>query len=420
MPPISPLDGIAAKFVQLAHQLNIHNPGYVDAYYGPLDLKPIIEDPTTYPLSGIITEAGRLRDELRSTLEGHPQRRHYLALNLRALEMRARVVAGEPVSLRDEMRACYDVEPIWREESVLTGLHQELADLLPTSGDPLAARYQQHILERRSIPAGQALQLLATDILPSLRTMTAALFPLPEMATIALGLAFNVSWSGYNFYLGAFRAGVKFNGDKPMELPQLALIAAHEAWPGHATDLSIHEALLGIGQGRVEHLISLFGSPWCVVGETLAMLGLQVLMSPDEIIDFQQFLFARADRSALDATREQRITEIHSALRSVQGNMCLMLEENASEDEVLAYVKQWWLETDAGAARTLQFIKVFGRAYPFTYYVGRPSMQALFDRPEGKLYWANRILTEPTTPSQIRAWVKDGPLALPPLEGDLV
>ncbi len=420
MPPISPLDGIATRFVQLAHQLNIHTPGYVDAYYGPLELKPIIEDPALYPVSGIIAEAGRLREELRSTLEGHPQRRHYLASNLRALEMRARVVAGEPISLRDEMRACYDIDPLWTEESQLDELHRELSDLLPSSTEPLATRYQQHIVERRAIPADQALQLLEADILPSLRAMTSAFFPLPEMATIALGLKFNVSWSGYNFYLGAFRAGVKFNGSKPMELPQLALIGAHEAWPGHAADLSIHEALLGIGQGRVEHLISLFGSPWCLVSETLAMLGLQVLMSPDEIIAFQQSLFARADRSNLDAKREQRITEIDSALRSAQGNMCLMLEQGSSEQEALNYTKKWRLETDEGAARTLQFIKVFGRAYPFTYYLGLPSMQALFDRPEGKLYWANRILTEPATPSQIRAWVKDGPLALTPLEGDLI
>lgn len=415
MQPHSRLDFIASDFIRLALKLDIHNRGYIDGYFAsPKYKKHISTNSKGYPLPNIIREAGELRARLCAIQGGDTKRRHYLAASLRGLEMRARTVSGEKVPLIDEMRACYDIDPVWTPESQFEELHRELNALLPSGTGSLADRYQEHVVNQRSIPAEQAKQLLETFILPELRKRTAAMFPLPEMAAITLELAHGVPWTAYNFYKGAFLAGVAFNADKQMELPSLAATAAHEAWPGHATDHSIHEALLGIGQGQVEHQIILYGSPRNVVSETWAVLALSVLMSPKEIIEFQQRLFKQADKSSLDAVREQRITEVYGELRAIQGNMCIMLDRGESESAAIEYAQKWHVGSAGETDRMIKFINKFGRAYPFTYYVGRPRMEALFKRPEGMLYWAGRILTEPVTPSLMRAWVDQGPLAVPP------
>lgn len=395
-------------YVQLALKLGLHDPKLVDAFYGPVELRPESSQSAEYPIPDIIRAASTLRREVLSIRDEDPLRRHYLAANLQALVTRARVVQGEPISLETEMRDCYGLAPVWTPEAQLAALHAELADLLPSGPGSVAERYQRHVQER-AMPAADALTLLTEQILPPLRERTARLFPLPREAAITVSLARGVTWTAYNFYLGGLQATVQFNADKPLQIPALPSIGAHEGWAGHATDLAIHEKRYAMDEDRAEHTISVFGSPWCTVGEAWAMSALSVLMTPAEILAWLEELFARTGKSQLQPAREQRITDIYDALRATQGNMAIMMQRGDPDDAVLAYGKQWRLATDAEAASLAGFIRVFGYAYPFTYFAGRVLLDALFQRPEGVPYWANRVLTEPVTPALLRAWTAEGP-----------
>lgn len=402
------LHAAGRSYVRLALRLGLHDTNLVDAFYGPADLRPESHNPSDNSIPDIIREASTLLREVQAIQNEDPLRRHYLAANLQALMTRARVVQGDPISLATEMRDCYGLEPVWTPDAQLAALHAELADLLPAGAGTLAERYQRHVLER-ALPAADALALLTEHILPPLRARTVRLFPLPEEAAIIPSLAHGVTWTAYNFYRGGLLAAVQFNADKPLQVPALPSIGAHEGWAGHATDLAIHEQLLARNDDRAEHTISVFGSPWCTVGEAWAMSALSVLMTPAEILAWLEELFARAGKSHLQPAREQRITEIYDALRATQGNMAIMMERGEPDDAVLAYGKQWRLATDADAASLVGFIRVFGYAYPFTYFAGRALLDKLFLRPEGVPYWANRVLTEPVTPAVLRAWTAEGP-----------
>jgi len=64
--------------------------------------------------------------------------------------------------------------------------------------------------------------------------------------------------------------------------------------------------------------------------------------------------------------------------------------------------------SDEEAISRVRFIKAPRfRAYYFTYICVAALLDKLFEQNEDRLYWFNRLLTEPVTPGQIRDWIED-------------
>src|SRR5690606_36698692 len=98
-PDPAPLDPIANRYVVLALQMGHHDPGYVDAWYGPDSLKTIA-DADTVPLERI----GAVADSLLGLLDGPVQAYtdslvvkllRYVLTQLWALRSKARMLVGE-------------------------------------------------------------------------------------------------------------------------------------------------------------------------------------------------------------------------------------------------------------------------------------------------------------------------------------
>lgn len=422
----SRLNPLARQYVNLALQLGNLKPGFVDAWYGPKYLASFsaaqAKDPS-HNARTITDAASKLKNELQRTpgdaARREMLRRHYLYSNIRALETQARIVAGDKIPLETEMRDCYDVRPYWTPETDIQEMHDGFASVLGVKKENFIAAMEQYS-DQTSIEPKLAVQLLNTVIFPRLRERTNQLFPqLPAHAAINLALAYNVSWSAYNYFKGNAVSGVKFNASTRMSAGTIAGTGAHEAWPGHGTDLAIHEELLLKGEGRLEHSISVYGSPWCVVGEGWANSALNAIFSEDEVVALQTQILRTANITAYSADQTIAIAAIAQRLRCVQGNVAIMLENGAPREQALQYAKKWRLINDANAERTVRFIEIYGKAYPFTYFLGQELVEKLLARPEGKHYWSTRILTEPVTPSLLRAWIAAGPNAQVSLAGNL-
>src|SRR5215510_14531407 len=81
-------DPVARDYLLLALRLDQHVPGLVDGYFGPADLKAQTElEPERTP-ARLADDAAALRERLADEL-GDPARRHWLDLQLRALETQA-------------------------------------------------------------------------------------------------------------------------------------------------------------------------------------------------------------------------------------------------------------------------------------------------------------------------------------------
>ncbi len=410
----SMLHSFGRRYVTCAQRLGLHDPNLIDAFYGDSGTMPMDTVRQHHPISAIIRDASALLRDIQTRGGDNPQRRHYLADQTQGLITRARIMDGEPIPLEVELRDCYGLALRETPEAELRALHHELASLLPPGDGTLAERFQRHVRER-AIPANAALALLREVIAPELDRRTREMFPmLPAKAGATISLKSHVTWTAYNSYHGQFQSSVQFNADKPMEVPALPGIAAHELRPGHATHFALQE-LMFTREARAEHAIQVFGSSIFTVAEAWAMSALSIIMSRPEIVAWIEELLAQTGKSHLRAADELRITEIFDALRAAQGNMGIMLEQGVPRDVVRAYGQRWRLADDAGAKALLGFIDVFGKAYPFTYFAGQSLMEALLNRPEGRDYWGKRVLTEPVTPALIRAWIADGPSAIPPL-----
>lgn len=142
------------------------------------------------------------------------------------------------MALADEVEALYDVRPTWVEEVLFEEAHRLLDDLLP-AGDSLRERMalRKGMLE---VSVEQVQQLLPL-IQQNLHRLSRQHFPLPDDESVEFTFVQNQPWTGYNWYLGSYRSRIEINTDLPLHINDLADLVAHEAYPGHHTELSIKE-----------------------------------------------------------------------------------------------------------------------------------------------------------------------------------
>ncbi len=397
-------NSIAERYLKLSLALELHLPGLVDAYYGPAEWRTAAEATGPQPVAALAREADEVAAELASAERIDAQRLDFLTLQLRSLQTCLRSLRGEVLGLAEEGEGLYGIRPSWTDESIFEEAHRELGELLPP-GPSLTDR----MLARRQaleIPVAQVSSLL-DEIIAELRRRTRARFPLPGDETFAVQFVKGQPWSGYNWYLGGCRSRIDINTDLPLRITHLTGLLAHEGYPGHHTELANKEMRLVRERGWSEHSIALINSPSCVIAEGIATRALEVVMTAEERVAWQAELFRKAGYLHLDARREDAIDETARKLGGVGGNAAFLLHDRgAGDDEVIAYVQRWRLVAVEEARKMLAFLKApRNRSYIFTYHYGGELLDALFTARGHRDAWFTRLLTEPVTPSQVRAWI---------------
>lgn len=414
------INALAKNYVQLGLTAGHHKAQLVDAFVGPADWQPqgTKED---YPLAVLAQQGAELTARLTQVTGADAQRLHWLQRHASSLRDNIAILEhaqSDPegrnrlFSLTEETERLYDVTPTRIPESEYDESLRQLEALLPGTGD-LAERWQAH-KQRRSIDAETALRLLNDVICPHVENLAEAIYSHPPGNSFDLELVGGVTWKGYNVWKGGNHSQVMFNKDIPLEVPGLADTAAHETRPGHHTHhVAINEGLVK-GKGWLEHTIDLFGVPWGVVAEGIAMSALSAVMDDEAWVDWHdQVVFDQAGLTFLDARRELGINKAIAVLKSISGNAAFMLfDDQTSPDEVQRYIQRYALSPDYEAKRRVTFAQKYG-SYVFTYHTGVHLLRELFARDEGSLYWHRRLLTEPVTPSQVRAWIAEGPEGRP-------
>jgi hypothetical protein len=400
----TPFDNIAERYVKLGLALEPHLPGFVDAFYGPAEWRAAVECTGAQPVADLAREADDLAAAVAADTGMDAQRRDFLARQMRAIQTCLRSLQGEALGLAEEAEGLYDITPGWTDEAAFEEAHRALADLLPP-GDSLAGRMaaRRKALEISVERAGP----LLVEIAAELRRRTRGRFPLPDDEAFDVQFVKNQPWSGYNWYLGGCRSRIDINTDLPLRIAHLTDLMAHEGYPGHHTELSNKELRLVRDRGWIEHSIALINSPSCVIAEGIATRALDVLMGAEERIAWLAELFRRAGYDHLDARREHAIDEAGRKLGGIGGNAAFLLHDRSgSDDEVIGYIRRYRLATDEEARKSLAFLKApRNRSYIFTYHYGGELLDALFAAKTDRDAWFTRLLTEPVTPSQVRAWI---------------
>jgi hypothetical protein len=314
------------------------------------------------------------------------------------MQATARRLAGEQLAYADEVRACFDIEPVFTPESVFEAANAELDALVPGHG-ALPERMEAW---RRSFEVSPEVgRQLIDAIAAEARRRTEALVALPPGDEVRFELVSDKPWSGYNWYLGGNRSLVEINTDLPLKANALLDLVCHEAYPGHHTEHALKEQLLFRERGWGEQAIQLINTPECVIAEGIATLATSMIFDDEALPWAAEQLYPLAGITG-DPEREARIAKAQWNLRALSANAAILLHERGADpEEVVAYIRRYGLRSEREARQSLRFISTpLWRTYSFTYFVGRSLLADWIGQGDRRERFV-RLLTEQVYPSML-------------------
>ena len=389
---------VVTRYLELGLRLGRHIDGFVDAYFGPPEIKRRVDAAPVVPPPKLAEDARRLLADVRdSDLDAN--RRHFLEAQVRGLHTTARKLAGEDIGYSDEVELSYGVRPRRTPEDELAAAHAELDAALPGTG-PLADRLISW-RETQVVPVDK-LRAAVASLAEELRERTQRLWQLPEGEHVEFELVTDKPWSGFNYFLGELQSRVAINTDLPVLSLGLAHLVAHESYPGHHTEHSRKEVGLVRRRKQLEETIFLVGTPQCLIAEGLADLGLEVVVSDDHEARAQ---FSASHLKPLGVRYDTEVAETFSraskGLSGVRANAALLLhEDGADADDVVAYLERWAVLPRTRAEKSLAFMTdPTWRAYTTCYDEGLPLCRSFVNGDPARF---ERLITEQLTPDQLR------------------
>jgi hypothetical protein len=397
------MDQVGQEYLTLALNLDRHFEGFVDAYFGPEELRDAIRSAEPRALDALADDARQLQAAIEVSIKD-PQRKGFLARQALAMATVVRKLSGEQLDYVEEVELCFDISPQMVDEAVFEAAHAEMDRCLPGDG-PLVERlevwkHEQEIGADRILPAFQ----LARE---ETRRRTRSLLDLPPGEDVSLHLVADQPWSAYNWYLGNYRSRIDLNTDLPIRIGAVVPLMAHEAYPGHHTEHALKEYDLYRKQGRAEHAVQLLVAPESVLSEGIADSARAMILDDGELAAFlRDQLYPRAGLPPDMVEQQMRLAGARENLSGLGGNAALLLHRDGrSPTQVQRYIEQYGLLTPREAAQSMKFIQsTLFRAYIFTYTSGKRLLAPLL---EGSQAHANfrRLLSEPYTPGMVCDWL---------------
>jgi hypothetical protein len=392
------------RFVRLTLAIDEHLPGYIDSYFGPAAWQAESKLTGKLPLPDLTEQVNQFASDVSQADDLPAQRRDYLARHATAMQMTLRLLAGEQVSLADEVQALYDVQPQWTDESIFEQSLQELDDILPGNG---SLQERLNSWKKSFEVSVEKIRDLLPRITDKLREPTRKKFDLPDDESFVVEFVSNQPWGAYNWYLGNSRSRIDINTDLPLLISRIPALMAHEGYPGHHTDLSIKEKKLVQGLNYSEFTVNLLNAPSAVMAEGIATSALETILTDEELEAwFREEILPAAGMSHLDSKSILAFNHANRKTDALSGNAAFMLhDQHKSEEEIIQYIQKHRLSTEKEARQTIKFISnPLYRSYIFTYYVGHELLEELFQHGNRDAYF-KRLLEEPVTPSLVRQWI---------------
>lgn len=371
------MDDIARSYVSLVLQLGVHDPSYVDAYYGPEEWRTSEK----IPLQDLLAYCDQLQCRLAALPPAadrlHSMRNIFMEKQLVAVKSHiSRLHSGTHLSFDEEAAQLYDARPPHKPEAEFLELLSKLDARLPQKeGYSLGERYgewKQYFV----IPTERVDAVFQCAIAEAKR-QTARWITLPAGESFVVEYVTGKPWGGYNWYKGNHFSVIQVNTELPIYIDRAFDLAAHEGYPGHHVYNSLLEEQLFKKLGWVEFCVYPLFSPQSFIAEGTANFGIQMVF-PDieERIAFeQQHLFPLA---GLNPARAREYYEVESMMRGLDysGNEAAraFLDGTRSADETVAYLVSKMASTKS-AQRQLSFITTY-RSYVINYNLGQDLVRA--------------------------------------------
>src|SRR5260221_13642843 len=401
---------IAREYVRLVLAMGQHDKDYVDAYYGPDDLKKEAEA-AKLTLDAIGAGAKSLQAQIgtvaRPADELGQLRHQYLEKQLSALSARVRMLKGERLSFDEESKALYDaIAPTYPDAHF-----QEVLDRLdkrfPGSGS-LVERYDAW--RRAFVIPRDKLVIVFQSAVGACRERTLAHVKLPADEHFTVEYVTNKSWSGYNWYQGNFRSLIQVNTDLPIYIDRAIDLACHEGYPGHHVYNALLEQHLVKERGWVEFTVYPLFSPQSLIAEGTANFGIEVAFPGHERVAYEQrTLFPLAGIDGARAAEYYDVMALVDQL-SYAGNEAARRYINGQLDAAAAAagLEGYGLLPRDRAAQRVRFFDQY-RSYVINYNYGKDLVRRFIearggtpDHPDRRWQEFEKLLSSPRLPSGLR------------------
>ncbi len=401
------LDPIAENYVRLSLEIGEHEPGYIDAYYGPKAwAQQAKASPRPLPELRTATEAllGQLSgvDEARlAPLE--VKRKRLLAAQLVAARTRLAMLAGESLDFDAEAEGLYALRPALKPLSAYDPVLQQLETLFPGAG-PLWQRVDA-FASSTAIPA-KKLQAVMHASIAECKRRTLQHISLPADEKFALELVTKQPWSGYNWYQGNATSLIQINTDLPVLMSRAVDLGCHEGYPGHHVLNMLLEQRLSRQRGWPEFSVYPLYSPMSLIAEGSANYGIELAFPDDQKQSFErEVLFPLAGLDPTLAALNTRLEQVRSALSGARLTIARdYLDGRISRAEAVRLAQHYQVLSPERAEQSIAFTDKY-RSYVINYGLGmdlvRAHVQAAGHTPQARWAAMEQILSEPTLPADL-------------------
>ena len=400
----------ADSYVKLVLAVGQHDADYVDAYYGPPELRTEAEAHKR-PLSEIRSEA----EALIASVAAHPAggdeierlRHAYLLRQLQSMVARIDLLSGRKMTFDEESKALYDAVAPTHDAAHFQQILDQLEKAVPGEGN-LPERVEA--FRQRFVIPRDRLDSVFKAAIDECRRRTAQHIELPSGESFVVEYVTNKSWSGYNWYKGGFHSLIQVNTDLPIFIDRAIDLACHEGYPGHHVYNALLEQHLVRGRGWPEFSVYPLFSPQSLIAEGTANFGIEVAFPGAERAAFERdHLYPLA---GLDPSQAARYAEIQTLLQklSYAGNEAARgyLDGKLSRQDAEAWLVRYALMSPERAAQRVRFMEQY-RSYVINYNLGQDLVRQYIekrggtaDHPQQRWEEFAKLISSPRLPSGLR------------------
>jgi len=349
------LNNFAKNYLTLGLRINKHINGYVEHYYGPLDIKKKVDFEDKISPKILLKDFDDLYKQLKN--QGYENNRlKFLDKTFIAIETILRKLNGETISYLEQVEKLFDFIPILQKDDFYYDLATQAEEIYKGNGT-LSDRIKTYV-QRRRIPPRQIKNLML-EAINIAKKRTKELFPnlLPSNENILLKEVKNKSWPMYNWYLGNYKSRIDINISTIHYWTSVLNLTCHEGYPGHHMESSVRDHLLFRRKGYFETSILLIYTPEIVIHEGMGELAEEVLFNPSESckILLEKFCTETDDEDDIETIIKQN--EIRSGFRGFNYNLAYYKYVKGWNDEKLInYSRDFKVIPESSIKAMLRFI----------------------------------------------------------------
>ena len=399
------LDTLAQDYVRLVLEIDAHESGYVDAYFGPEDWREAARrNPRERP------ELKRDADRIKAALPAfvavggeQGQRAKVLLADVSSARFRLDMIDGKRVSFADEAEHLFALRPQLKPLASFEDALARIDALIP--GTASLSERVEIFRSRYSVPDDRV-QAVMEAAIAECRRRTAAYIPLPPGESFSMELVKGQPWGAYNYYLGGNQSLIQINTDAPVSVGNALILACHEGYPGHHVQ-GIYNERNYRDRGWAEYSVAPLYAPAAPLNEGGADFGVELAFPDEERLKFEMdvlYPLAGLDPQtapAFDVLR-RATAELDGALLKVSQ---MQLDGEIDREDAITLVQKYRLASRDVAAQSLEFDRKY-RSYVVNYSVGEALVRGYVDRHghDAASRWAAyvHILSSPTLPADLR------------------